>query len=422
MATIRIKNSEYYNEEIKKILDECARKNNVSPEEYDKIIELMSEKMRLNVKKNLNSRSDVELIANQFKMFMADYLKQAKEKRFFKANTIIANLTTLNSINNIGDRSAGTYGSAGVGFGCIDFAYENSSMQNLEFRKEIFFHEVTHHLINRNIDADSIALTGRTKVQELQNLEREFGMSLRPATSFIAELLTEEMAQQLICDRRPVKTKVGVGEANLESNYTPLYNRRYQTLGTEFIKTLQECADNNEENMMKKIILLALDDKVDLISIIRNNYQGKEDDLKTIFSAFIKVKGDERITYGEVENFFRITKRNYTLDYQRPTLDRVIPVSIKASSPSRIRVHTDKSSKKRKIKIHKDEKTKTSRIRIRTGKQTQTTPHFKIKKSINSNILGNQAVEELSDVEFFDNVQQHINVQEKQLTENENQK
>ena len=239
MATIRIRNSErienseYYNDEIKKILDECARKNNVSPEEYDKITELMSEKMRLNVKEKLSSRSDVEVIANQFKGFMSDYLKQARQKGFFTENTIISNLRTLNSINHIGDNPSGTYGSAGVGAGWIDFAFERYEMQNLEFRKEIFFHEVTHHLINRNIYMDTIVLTSRIKLQELQNLERELGIPVRSVTSFIAELLTEEMAQQLICDIRPVKTKVSVGEVGLMSNYTPQYNRKYQTLGTD---------------------------------------------------------------------------------------------------------------------------------------------------------------------------------------------
>ena len=250
MSKIKIRNSKYYNEEIKKILEECARKHSVSTEEYDKITELMSEKMRLNVKETLSSRSDVEVIANQFKDFMSDYLKQAKEKGFFKANTIISNLTVLNSINNIGDRCS-TYGSAGVGGGNLSFNFENNYMQNDEFRKEVFFHEVTHHLINRNIYMDTIGLTGRTKLQELNDLERELGIPVREATNFVAELLTEEMAQQLICDRRPIKTKVSVGEAKLESNYTPEFNRQYQTLGTEFIKTLSECADNNEESMMK---------------------------------------------------------------------------------------------------------------------------------------------------------------------------
>lgn len=250
MSKIKIRNSKYYNEEIKKILEECARKHSVSTEEYDKITELMSEKMRLNVKEKLSSRSDVEVIANQFKDFMSDYLKQAKEKGFFKKSTIISNLTVLNSINNIGDRCS-TYGAAGVGGGNLSFNFENNYMQNDEFRKEVFFHEVTHHLINRNIDMRSIALSGVNKRQELLELEQKFDIPVWKATVFLAELLTEEMAQQLICDRRPVKTKVSVGEANLESNYTPYYNRQYQTLGTEFIKTLSECADNNEESMMK---------------------------------------------------------------------------------------------------------------------------------------------------------------------------
>lgn len=71
-ANIKIRNSKYYNDEIKKILDECAKKNNVSLEKYEKITELMAEKMRLNVKEKLNSRSDVEIIANQFKIFIAE--------------------------------------------------------------------------------------------------------------------------------------------------------------------------------------------------------------------------------------------------------------------------------------------------------------------------------------------------------------
>ena len=398
MANIKIRiNSNYYNEEINKMLNECARKNSVSPEEYDKITELMAEKMRLNVKENLNSRSDVETIANQFKMFMTDYLKQSKEKGFFKANTIISNLKTLNSINKIGDRPSGTYGSAGVGAGCIDFNFDNTSMQNLEFKKEIFFHEVTHHLINRNIHMDTIALTSKTKLQELIELERELGIPVRSLTNFIAELLTEEMAQQLVCNRRPAKTKVGVGEANLESNYTPEYNREYQTLGTEFIKTLQECSEPNEENMMKRMILLALDDEVDLINIIRNNYRGKEDDLKAIFSTLKKViDRTPKITYDEVENFFRITEKNYTLDYQSPALDRRTRVSIRASRPSR--------------------------IKIKKGKQKQTTPHFKIRKSKNLDIHGNHIIDDLSDVEFMDIVQQQMSAHERQLRENENQK
>ena len=371
MATIRIRNSEhynaeYYNDKIKKILDECGRKNNISPEEYDKITELMSEKMRLNVKEKLSSRSDVEVIANQFKGYMSDYLKQAKEKGFFKANTIISNLKILNSINNIGDRCS-TYGAAGVGAGNISFNFENSFMQNNEFRKEIFFHEVTHHLINRNIDMQSIFLSGSHKRQELEELEKKHEIPVWKATMLLAELLTEEMAQQLICNERPAKTKESVGEAMLESNYTPKYNRQYQTLGTEFIKTLSECADNNEENMMKKAILYALDDDCDFISIIKKNYLGKEEDLKVIFSAFTKVmKRKERITYDEVGNFFRITERNYTFDYPRPALDRITPLSIRASQP----------------KKHMDEPNEMGRLKIQKGKSAQITPYFKIKKGI----------------------------------------
>lgn len=396
MANIKIRNRNYY-EEINQMLDECTRKNNVSPEEYKKITELMSEKISVNVKEKLSYRSDVEVIANQFKDFMSDYLKQAKEKGFFKTDTIIANLRTLNSINRIGDRPQSTYGSAGVGAGNLDFAFDNVEMQNPAFRKEIFFHEVTHHLINKNICMDFISLTGRIKLQELQELEHELGIPLKSATNFIAEFLTEEMAQQLFCDRRPAKTKVGVGEANLESNYTPEFNRRYQTLGTEFIKTLQECSDLNEENMLKKMLLLALDDKVDLINIIRNNYQGKEIELKTIFSSFSKViNRTHKITYDEVENFFRIAEKNYTLDYSRPTFDRKIPVSIKAKTSSRIRIHTDKPK--------------------------ETTNHFKIKSSSDSNKLGNEIIDELLDVEYTDKVQQQIDNQEKQLSEDNKQK
>lgn len=365
MDTIR--NSKYYKNEIKKILDDCARKNNVSAEEYDKITELMSEKMRLNVKEKLSSRSDVEVIANQFRGYMFDYLKQAKEKCFFKANTIISNLTILNSINNISDRCS-TYGAAGVGAGNVSFSFENHFMQNDEFRKEVFFHEVTHHLINRNIDMQSIALSGKNKRQELQELEQKLGIPVWESTTFLAELLTEEMAQQLICNERPAKTKVSVGEAMLESNYTPEYNRQYQTLGTEFIKTLSECADNNEENMMKKAILYALDDNCDFISIIKNNYFGKEEDLKTIFSAFKKVLVEKNISYDEAEKFFRITERNYTLDYTRPTLERTKPISIRASHQSR-------------LKIQKGTQTQaTSHLKIKKGTQTQATPHLKIKK------------------------------------------
>lgn len=370
MATIKIRNSKYYYNELKKIIDECARKNNVSIEEYGKIIELMSEKIRLIVKEKLSYRNDVDQIAEQFKVFMSDYLKQARQKGFFKENTIISNLTTLNSINWIGDSSNGTYGSAGIGFGRVDFNFNNDDMRDEEFRKEIFFHEITHHLINRNIDMQYISLSGGNKRQELQELERKLEIPVSRATTFLSELLTEEMAQQLTCNRRPIKTKVGVGEANLESNYTPPYNRQYQSLGTEFIKTVSECADYNEENMMKKAILLALDDNVDFVSIIKRNYQGKEGDLKVIFSTFEKVikrAEDERVSYDEVENFFRITENNYILDYPRPTLSRVTPISIKSSQPSRIKIHNKKQNQPRKIRIQTD------------GKKQQR-PHFEIKK------------------------------------------
>ena len=168
-------------------------------------------------------------------------------------------------------------------------------------------------------------------------------------------------------------------------------------MGTEFIKTLQECSEPNEENMMKRMILLALDDEVDLINIIRNNYRGKEDDLKAIFSTLKKViDRTPKITYDEVENFFRITEKNYTLDYQSPALDRRTRVSIRASRPSR--------------------------IKIKKGKQKQTTPHFKIRKSKNLDIHGNHIIDDLSDVEFMDIVQQQMSAHERQLRENENQK
>lgn len=154
------------------------------------------------------------------------------------------------------------------------------------------------------------------------------------------------------------------------SFYTPEYNRQYQTLGTEFIKTLSECADNNEENMMKKAILFALDDDCDFVSIIKNNYFGKEEDLKVIFSAFKKVLVEKSISYDEAENFFRITERNYTLDYPRPSMSRVTPVSIRASQSSRLRIQKGTQTQS------------TSPLKIRKGTQNQSTSLLKIKKRI----------------------------------------
>ena len=51
--------------------------------------------------------------------------------------------------------------------------------------------------------------------------------------------------------------------------------------------------------------------------------------------------------------------------------------------------------------------------RIKNGKQTQSTIHFKINKTTNSNIIGNQAIDELSDVEYTDNVQQQMSTQQR---------
>ena len=222
---------------------------------------------------NINTRQQ---LAN----YIIDCVNEGWRKGYFTSDNINDAMAKLiNSCNEFYEiTDALTYGRCASGHS-IGFNFENNfAISNM---KEIIFHELIHAVAplnnltlgfyKENSQNDRKEVKGFSTIRNSQNY-------ITIITDYMTDFLREIIAEATACDLaeayKPTKEEVCHG---ITSDWVAIYNRSYQQLGYEFLKTLKYDNSKNERELFKELTIKAINGE-DIGREILRIYQEKNPD------------------------------------------------------------------------------------------------------------------------------------------------
>lgn len=214
-----------------------------------------------------------------------DFIRQGKRKSYIDNNNISMCLSemieSLSSIKQINDPT--TYADCSF----LSFGFNFNSNFAIENRRHIVFHELTHSIANlRNQNEGEYKLKDDNKgILKINNRTDSYEPIItNRMITFLKEIIAESTACDLAETYKPIKTMVVPG---IFSDWLVLYNRSYQELGYEFLKTLTNNPGLDDRTLFRSFTMKAINNNDSICSDIIEIFQSKnpeswKDDLHKI--------------------------------------------------------------------------------------------------------------------------------------------
>lgn len=299
---------------------------------------------------NINTRQQ---LAN----CIIDCINKGWEKGYFTPQNVNeVMIKVINSCQNFYEippysSSYGTCGYLRIGFNFKS----NFALSNM---RHIMFHEITHSFTPIEHTSDDLGFYKESQLvrsNESSTKKNINGLSVKQVTqhftiidkrmiTFLWEVIAEATACDLADTYMPTKEEICHG---IYSDWKVHYNRSYQQLGYEFLKTLKYDNSMNERELFKELTIKAINGE-DIVREILRTYQIKnpntwKDDLHEITTTL----GEIVDTHNLIGNIDKVNRARELMKKYTPSQFRV---TSRTDTPSQFRVtsRTDTSSTNRR--------------------------------------------------------------------------
>lgn len=237
--------------------------------------------------------------------YMIEYVLEAINKQYFNQQNIYDRLNTLISINEVKiENMKSIYGrmSTNNKILSINFGLCHTS----KILRHTIFHELTHALTN---NCWKVTENNIYKTNEQENTVLGISKSYTPIIGQgLTEFLKEVIAEATACDLANSYIPRQNVRPGITTDWFAHYNKSYQQLGFEFLKTLlQEYKGQSDRELFKVFSMDAMDSKNFIPDNILRVYKDKnpigyKDDLFKLNKIFYNLVSNHTLTNNIVSN------------------------------------------------------------------------------------------------------------------------
>ena len=238
---------------------------------------------------------------NELSNYIIDYIMQACRQGYFTDDNISLCLKKI--INSSSSfyviTNPSTY--ADCNFYRIGFNFANSfSISNM---RHIMFHEMTHsiaNLHNQNLGTKGLKKHINSGLKITNRNDDYIPIISDKMITFLDEIMAESTACDLAQSYRPLKTHVSCG---VFSDWVTIYNRSYQDLGYNFLRTLLYDDSLSEREVFKQFTINSINNNQAICSYILKIYEKKNSNTwKEDLNRITTILGDLTSTHILEEN------------------------------------------------------------------------------------------------------------------------
>ena len=197
-----------------------------------------------------------------------------------------------------------------------DIGFNFNSSFFISNMKHVIFHELTHclaNLFNQELGKKGIIIHKEGAFKVTDRSDNVIPIISPDMITFLNEIMAESTACDLAKNNKKIKTQVIPG---VLSDWLVFFNRSYQDLGFDFLRTLSYDTNLNEQDTFKKFTLKAINNNNQVCSEIMKIYEEKnpytwKEDLDRITTLLGDIARTHILEDSKVEEVRELMKKYY---------------------------------------------------------------------------------------------------------------